>query len=201
MPLREAACWGLPPEAVHSLGLRLYGFWERFRPCFKTQTRDSSLMAYHYLSAQLRLESERNFTNIGRNSQMSGQSIQHFMTNSPWPAQCVMPQVQAEIAATPALQQGGVLLLDESADEKASAKSVGAARQYNGRLGKVEMSQVGTFLAFAHIQHNLWSWVDGELFLTESWFASNRVQERHLFAVPPPCRFASKLELWYRMLQ
>ena len=52
-----------------------------------------------------------------------------------------MRQVQAEIAATPALQQGGVLLLDESADEKASAKSVGAARQYNGPLGKVERSR------------------------------------------------------------
>ena len=30
-----------------------------------------------------------------------------------------IPQVQAEIAATPGLGQGGVLILDESADKKA----------------------------------------------------------------------------------
>jgi SRSO17 transposase len=35
--------------------------------------------------------------------------------------------------------------LDESAEEKASTGSAGARRHYNGRLGKVEMSQVGVF--------------------------------------------------------
>lgn len=132
---------------------------------------------------------------------MSPQNIQHFMSNSPWDARLVFWQVQREIARTPALQQGGVLLLDESADQKASAKTAGAGRQYNGRLGKVEMSQVGTFLAFAHPQVNLWTWVDGELFLPEAWFTPERAQARRHLGVPDERAFATKLELGWQMIQ
>ena len=35
-----------------------------------------------------------------------------------------------------------VLVLDESAEEKGGPHSAGAGRQHNGRLGKIEMSQV-----------------------------------------------------------
>ena len=199
--MQQPARWGLPQEAVESLAQRLQGFWEQFRPCFRTTTRDSSRHALDYLSAQLRLESERNFTNIGRATQTSPQAVQHFMSNSPWSAQHVMRQVQAQIAATPALRQGGILLLDESAEQKASTKSVGATRQYNGRLGKVEMSQVGTFLAFAHLPTNLWTWVDGELFLPQAWFNPERCQARKQLGVPPERGFATKVELGWQMIQ
>jgi hypothetical protein len=37
------------------------------------------------------------------------------------------------------LQTGGLVILDESADAKAGDQSVGAARQHNGRLGKIDL--------------------------------------------------------------
>ncbi|RJS75739.1 hypothetical protein CW713_11825 [Methanophagales archaeon] len=54
------------------------------------------------------------------------------------------------------LEQSGVLILDESADARAGEKSAGSGRQYNGRLGNVDMSQVGTFLAYAY--GSVWTW-------------------------------------------
>jgi FOG: Transposase len=72
------------------------------------------------------------------------------MTNSPWSAQSVLVKVRQEIAQVPEFATGGMLLLDESADEKSSSKSAGAGRQHNGRLGKIEMSQVGTFLSYVN---------------------------------------------------
>ena len=48
--------------------------------------------------------------------------MHHFMSNSPWSAWAVIQQVQVEIAATPGLERGGVLILDESADVKAGKK-------------------------------------------------------------------------------
>jgi hypothetical protein len=39
------------------------------------------------------------------------------MSNSPWEAAGVYEQIQAEIRHTPALAQGSLLILDESADE------------------------------------------------------------------------------------
>ena len=67
------------------------------------------------------------------------------MSDSPWSARSAIKQVQEKIKETPGLS-GGYLLLDEGADEKAGSKNAGAGRQHNGRLGKVEMSQVGVSL-------------------------------------------------------
>ena len=143
-PLR----WGLPAEIVDDLGDRLRRFWLRYRHCFKTQTRDGSEHAWVYMRGLLTMETERNFANIARrviDPDDDGQNLQQFMSDSPWSIPSVVQQVQREIAATPGLSSGGVLILDESAEERAGDHSAGAGRQYNGRLGKIEMSQVGTF--------------------------------------------------------
>jgi hypothetical protein len=87
------------------------------------------------------------------------------MTNSPWSAADVLRQVRQEIAARPELRRGGVLMLDERLVNKAGTKTAGAARPWNGRIGHVDLSQVGTFLAFAN--GLVWTWVDGELVLLE----------------------------------
>ena len=94
---------------------------------------------------------------------------------------------------------GGYLLLDESANEKAGSKSAGAGRQYNGRLGKVEMSQVGVFLAY--YKDVIWSWVDGELFFPEHWFSKKMEQERKRVGMPEERKFATKIELGWQMIQ
>jgi hypothetical protein len=74
----RAVLGGFPKEAVHDLGQRLHGFWERFRGCFKTKTRNGSGYARHYLSGVLRMKGERHFTGIGREAGVDGQNLQHF---------------------------------------------------------------------------------------------------------------------------
>ena len=194
--------WGLPPEAVAGLSSRLRNKWVQYCGCFKTKTRDSGKHAWTYLRGLLGMQTKRNYANIARqvmDPQDDGQNVQQFMSDSPWEAQAVIQKVQQEIAGTVGLQQGGVLLLDESADEKAGPKSAGAGRQHNGRLGKVEMSQVGVFLAF--YKELVWTWVDGELFLPEHWFTSEMVRERKRVGVPEERKFATKIELGWRMIQ
>ena len=193
--------WGLPPCPAQDLTQHLQRFWYRHQDGFPTKTRDTSAYALHYMSALLRLQTERNFTNIGNTCAMSPQNIQHFMSNSPCDVRFVLWKVQREIVHTPALQQGGVLILDESADEKASAKTVGAGRQYNGRMGKIEMSQVGTFLAFAHLPTSTWTWMDGELFVPEDWFTKEKQSERERLGMPEKRAFATKIELGWQMIQ
>jgi SRSO17 transposase len=181
------------------LGQRLYQFWERYADCFQTTTRDSSHYALDYLSGLLRMSQERNFTNIGRTCGQAPQNIQHFISHSPWEGQEVLGQVREEIRQTPAFTTGGVLVLDESAEEKASDQTVGAGRQHNGRLGKIEMSQVGTFLAY--VNDGIWTWIEGELFLPEAWFAQGMAQERARLGAPPDRKFSTKIELGWRMIE
>jgi SRSO17 transposase len=194
--------WGLSSAAIAALPAQLRRFWARFRHHFKTRTRDASAQAAVYLQGLLLMETKRNFANIARRviaPTDDGQALQHFMSDSPWVGPAAVHQVQQEITATPELRTGGVLLLDESAEEKAGAQSAGAGRQHNGRLGKVEMSQVGTFLAF--YKGVVWTWVDGELFLPEHWFAPAMAKVRKRLGVPPERQFATKIQLGWRMIQ
>ncbi len=151
------------------------------------------------MSGQLRMPEKRNFANIGLSTGVPEQNMQHFMSNSPWSAWAVIQQVQAEIATTPGLKQGGVLILDESADVKTGKKSAGSGRQYNGRLGKVDMSQVGTFLAYAN--GSVWTWVDGELYLPEDWFTPEMAELREKLGIPAEREFETKIELGWKMIQ
>jgi SRSO17 transposase len=148
------------------------------------------------------MNTKRNYANIARrvkDPKDDGQNLQQFMSDSPWRAQTPIQQVQREITSTPSLNKGGVLILDESANEKAGQKSAGAARQHNGRLGKIEMSQVGTFLAF--FKGPVWTWVDGELFIPEHWFSEEMAEERRKVGIPSERKFQTKIELGWCMIQ
>jgi SRSO17 transposase len=187
------------------LAHRLGGYWQRFAGCFRTKTREGAPYAYAYLSGLLRMGQRRNFANIGRSTNVAGQNSQHFMANSPWSASGVIRQVQREVMAKPGLAQGGVLILDETADEKAGGRSAGAGRQYTGRIGKVDLSQVGVFLAYANLTPAAptptWLWVDGELFLPEHWFDDALAPERQRLGIPADRPFASKPELGWQMIE
>ena len=145
------------------------------------------------------MEKDRNFVNIGRQARIPGQNVQHFMSNSPWSAQAVIRQGQEEIAPKPSLQKGGMLLLDESAVEKAGDNSAGAARQHNGRLGKVDISQVGVSLAY--VNGPVWTWIEGELFIPEHWFGPEMSDKRRRLGIPAERQFETKIELGWKMIQ
>ncbi|MFQ5343592.1 MAG: IS701 family transposase [Anaerolineae bacterium] len=195
--------WGLSPDVSQELPERLHTFWQRFAACFRTRTRDTSAYAYHYLSGLLRLENKRNYTNIGRATGVAGENMQHFMSNSPWSARAAVDQVQQEVKATPGLKRGSVLILDESADQ-AGEQMAGSGRQHNGRLGKVEMSQVGTLVAYANltdVERPLWLWVDGELYLQKHWLSPEMAEARQRVGIPPQRQFETKIELGWKMIQ
>ncbi len=202
--VRDPRRWGLSPDLGRELPGQLHRFWENYRDCFGTKTHNTGEYARHYLSALLRMETQRNYTNIGRATGQSGENIQHFMSNSPWEARRVWERVQEQIESAPGLERGGVLILDESADGKAGGKSAGAGRQHNGRLGKTDMSVVGVFLAYANLTSPrcpVWTWVDGELFLQEFWFTEEMAEQRKDAGVPSEREFASKVDLGWQMIQ
>jgi SRSO17 transposase len=194
--------WGLPDEAVADLADALYSFWQRFCHCFRTRRHDTSTNAYTYMRGLLTMEDQRNFTNIERRLLGGdGQALQQFMSDSPWSGQSVLRQIQAEISGHPSLQSGGLLILDESADEKAGLHSAGAGRQHNGRLGKVDICQVTTALIYAHPQTGTWAIVDGELFLPQAWFSPEFAELREHLGVPKDRQFSTKVELGLQMIK
>lgn len=78
------------------------------------------------------METDRNLANVGRKTETSGQNLQHFVSNSSWARERVIVAVEEEVKVHPAFQEA-ILVLDESAEEKAGEHSAGAKRQQNGR--------------------------------------------------------------------
>lgn len=164
----------------------------------RTKTQDTSQYGVAYLSGLLRLQESRTYTAISREQRLPMQNIQQFMSDSPWAGTKTIEQVQAEVRVHPAFEPA-ILVLDESADEKSGSHSVGARRQYNGRLGKVDLCQVGVFAALVTPQ--AWLWVDGELYLPESWFEAEQAGLRQKVGVPESRQFQTKPELAWQLVQ
>ena len=70
-------------DEIGQLGERLVGFYGRFRSYLQTKTRNTSEYEFQYVSGLLRMETKRNFANIGRKTEVSGQNLQHFISNPP----------------------------------------------------------------------------------------------------------------------
>lgn len=178
-------------------------FFRHFRSCFKTRTRDTTAYALRYWRGQLTMEDQRNFANIERRLEpgRDGQQLQQFMSDSPWSARLVYERIQDDIKEDARLQHGGVLIVDETADAKAGESSAGAARQHNGRLGKVDLCQVATCLSFVHPASGVWTLVDDELFLPEHWFSPEYAELRQEVGVPAQRTFQTKPQLALAMIQ
>ena len=186
-------------EAISDLGDRLERFWRYHGQATRTQTGGISPYGAFYLSGLLRMKSKRNMAEIAREAEVSEQNMQHFISNSPWSGRAMIEGIQQAVCERPELW-GGILILDESADVKSGNSSAGASRQHNGRLGKIEQSQVGVYLAYA--KEHIWTLVEGELFLPEKWFSESYAARRKKAEIPVErTDFQTKIELGWQMIQ
>lgn len=151
------------------------------------------------MSGILRIETDRTIAKISRTAGVAIQNMHHYISKSPWSGPQVIQDVREDITSHPHFASGSVLIGDESADARSGEVLVGGARQYNGRLGKVDLSQVGVFLSIAKDgKHN---WLDGELYLPEAWFDDEHKELRKRVGIPEECQFQTKLELFWQMVQ
>ncbi len=184
-------------EAIEGLGERLRQFWRDYGQPTRTRTRDTSRYGLAYVSGLLRLEAKRNMASIGRTSGIDEQAMRHFISESPWEGGALIAMMQAAVAQRGELS-GGVLIVDESGEDKSGEMSAGVGPQYNGRHRQVENCQVGVFLAYAKDQ--TWSWIDGELYLPEKWFTPAWAKRRQKASIPAQRSYQKQTELGWQMI-
>ena len=129
--------------------------------------RESRDHSRHYLQALLVQSGERrNAENLSETVPASARAMQRFLTEAPWDDDLVTGHLQEYLG--PRLEHAeAVWVLDGSDFPKQGRKSVGVARQYCGRLGKVGNCQAGMFLAYISPLGR--ALVDKRLYLPESW--------------------------------
>ena len=95
------------------------------------------------------------------------QQFQHFISNSPWDHEPVVARIAADADQLLGGKPDSCLIIDESSFPKQGDRSVGVARQWTGRLGKVDNCQVAVFGVLSDGQRH--TPVDMRLYLPKRW--------------------------------
>lgn len=121
--------------------------------------------------------------------------IQHLLGRALWDADVVRDELR-QYVVDHLVDEGAILVVDETGFLKKGRHSAGVARQYSGTAGRVENCQVGVFLAYvSNHGHTL---IDRELYLPQEWTADpGRCAS---VGVPAERAFATKPELARQML-
>jgi len=118
-----------------------------------------------------------------------------MLSESAWDRRGVRRQLIAD--ANEHFGHACALVIDESAFAKKGDMSAGVARQWNGRLGKTDNSQVGVFAAV--VRGRVAALVEGELYVPEEWFDdAQRCQEA---GIAEGMEFRTKGEMALAMIQ
>lgn len=134
---------------------------------FVCHRRDNSPTAYRYLCGLIQTERGNMERMEETVAEADYEALQQFISNSPWSARAVFDRVALEADAVLGGTGETALIIDESGFAKKGHASVGVARQWNGRLGKTDNSQVAVFGALAAGERVVP--IDVELFLPEEW--------------------------------
>lgn len=138
-----------------------------FTPRFRSGNHDVSSQARAYLRGLMQ-SAKRNMERMSEVVPETDQQVlQNFLTHSSWDHQGVMAQVSEHADIWLGGDVGTGLYIDETAFTKKGKKSVGVARQWNGRLGKTDNCQVGVFGALGKGKHV--SLIDAKLYLPKEW--------------------------------
>jgi SRSO17 transposase len=151
--------------------------------------------AHHYVSGLLSDLKSKDAESIAYLFDRERQGLQKFIGQAPWDHKPLIGELARQVGQRLG-EPDGVLVFDPSAFVKQGKKSVGVARQWCGRLGKVENCQVGVFLGYvSHTGHAL---VDSRLYLPKEWTRDRKRMNEA--GVPREIRFATRHELALSML-
>jgi SRSO17 transposase len=169
-------------DAVRSCRGRLRRFLDRYLPLFyRAEQRElAEVVIRGKLSNLQRKTSEPIAYQAGR----PRKPVQHFVGAGAWDDEAVAAELRRDVAEAWG-DPDAVLVFDGSGFPKKGEASCGVARQWCGRLGKVDNCQVGVFLAYV-TPHGA-TLVDRRLYLPKDW-AEDRKRRRQTH-VPKAVRF------------
>jgi SRSO17 transposase len=151
--------------------------------------------ANHYVQGLLSDLKSKDAESIAYLHDRERQGLQKFIGQAPWEHGPLLTELGQQVG----LELGepdGVLVFDPSSFPKKGTESVGVARQWCGRLGKVENSQVGIYIGYVSRQDH--ALVDFRLYLPKEWAKDNI--RRQKAGVPRKVRFRTRHELALEML-
>jgi SRSO17 transposase len=151
--------------------------------------------ATDYLSGLISDLERKNVESIAYRHDQDRRNLQHFIGCAEWDHQPLLSELARQVGQELG-EDDGVIVFDPSAFPKQGKKSVGVARQWCGRLGKVDNCQVAVYMGYvSRVDHAL---VNVRLYLPEDW-AKDRAR-RKAAGVPKQASFQTRHEQALEML-
>jgi len=185
----------LDPSAISKLKQRISGlvvsltiFLSPYLPNFgRSESRETAGQFMKGLLSGLPRKSAEPMAELFKKER---KTFQRFLGSGPWEDTPIRETMKRDISDTLG-DPDGVLNVDPSTFPKEGNKSVGVAKQYCGRLGKIENCQSGVFLGYASPKGS--TLVDTRLFLPEVWAKSPK--RRKEAKIPKQIVFQKKWEI------
>lgn len=137
----------------------------------------------------------KNIESIAYRLDQDRRNLQHFIGSAEWDQQPLFIELGKQVGQELG-EEDAVIVFDPSAFAKQGKQSVGVARQWSGRQGKVDNCQVAVYMGYiSRIDHQL---VNTRLYLPEEW-TSDRKRMRAA-GVPKEIRFKTRHALALEML-
>jgi SRSO17 transposase len=173
------------PEVFRGAEERLVKFVQPFaellvQPAQRQHTAD-------YLAGLISDLKRKNVESIAYRHDQDRGSLQHFIGCAQWDHQPLMMELARQVGEELG-EADGVIVLDPSGFPKQGKKSVGVARQWCGRLGKVDNCQVAIYMAYvSRRDHAL---VNARLYLPKEWTKDRK--RCQAAGVPKEVRFQTR---------
>jgi SRSO17 transposase len=173
------------PDTVRDCTDRLTAFLQRYLPKFyRVEQRENATLVIRGLISGLE---RKTCEPIAIEAGLPRKPIQFFVGAGKWDDEAVVAELRLHVREQLA-EPDGVVVIDPIAFPKKGTESCGVARQWCGRLGKVDNCQVGVFLAYAAPAG--YAPLDRRLYLPEDWADDPARRER--CHVPPGIEFQEK---------
>lgn len=182
------------PATVRRCAQHLTRFIRRYLPFFyrDEQRQHADVILQGKLTGLQRKTTEPIAIEVGRKRR----PLQHFVGAGGWDDQAVLGELRRHVTDEVG-DPDGVLVLDPSAFPKKGTASCGVARQWCGRLGKIDNCQVGVFLAYVAPRGK--ALLDGRLYLPEERAADARHRQKTY--VPKNVTFQEKWRIGLHLVR
>jgi SRSO17 transposase len=148
-----------------------------------------------YLSGLVSDLKRKNVESIAYRHDQDRRNLQHFIGCAEWEHQPLMMELAKQVGEQLG-EDDGVIVIDPSAFPKQGKRSVGVARQWCGRLGKVDNCQVAVYMGYVSRKgHAL---VNTRLYLPREW--TNDRPRCKAAGVPRGVRFQTRHQQGLEML-
>jgi SRSO17 transposase len=179
---------------VRGCSHRLERFLHRYLPRFYREEQRE--LARVVLQGKLSKLERKTSEPIAYLADRERKPVQHFVGAGAWDDEAVMAELRLHVAEVLG-DSDAVLVLDPSGFPKKGTASCGVARQWCGRLGKVDNCQVGVFLAY--VTDAGYAPLDRQLYLPQDWAEDDK--RRKLTHVPKEVTFRESWRIGLTLLE